>query len=387
MHTPALTPFPPHLLLEIVYSSDAQELVASQLLSTVCLVCKRWRRAVYSEPALWRAFSLRADLLWGAPYARQAQWLNATFNLLRRVAQHIEAFSAYDCHQLERWQAAVAGCWGLAQFLYLLRPSRLQALTLHNYNQHMFAVSDRDRALPEAAVEAIASFTRLTALHLGSPGRPLPPCTQGVLRQLSRLQRLRLHSSEVAQARPLISSIGQLTALTWLDVCTLVFAAAAAAELTQLTCLRHLRLLGGQLEPPGLAAFPLLESFELEHVAVSRELTECRVCTAGSRMRWGPECLAPRAPSSVRLCLTTRLLHTRPEANRLPLPPIALAGWGNFSAAPRAQPERHVVAGWLWHPAAAAIVPPAAASGRAGCPPASGLQRARPPDSSGPQLL
>ncbi|PRW58222.1 3-oxoacyl-ACP reductase [Chlorella sorokiniana] len=70
---------------------------------------------------------------------------------------------------------------------------------------------------------------------------------------------------ESHEAEPLLSSIGQLTGLTWLDFLTPGLT-PPKIQLTQLTQLRHLRLYGGKLQPPGLAAFPRLSSYDLEHV-------------------------------------------------------------------------------------------------------------------------
>ena len=62
--------------------------------------------------------------------------------------------------------------------------------------------------------------------------------------------------------------LGHLHQLTWLEFhCDRH--PPARVELTQLTRLRHLGMFGGQLQAPGLAAFPALNSYDLEYVAVS----------------------------------------------------------------------------------------------------------------------
>ncbi len=247
-----MLPTAPKPLASSACSPDVHELVASQLLSRACLVCKRWRQAIYAEPTLWRSFTLRPELLDDAPFGRQAQWLAATHNLLRRVGRHVEAFSSYIFDAYEAGSACTAGGWSLPQFLRLLDPSRLRALSLHQ------------AAWEKAAAAAVPSFTQLTALHFAS--RRIPPeDAAALLRPLSCLQRLRM---QVHVGSEPSGVLGHLHQLTWLEFhCDRH--PPAQVELTQLTRLRHLGMFGGQLQAPGLAAFPALDSYDLEYVAVS----------------------------------------------------------------------------------------------------------------------
>lgn len=272
----------PILLLSRAHcSTDSQELVAGQLLVRACLVCRRWRNAVYSEPALWRAFTLRGDLYAHLPFDQQARWLAAHFVLLRRVGQHLQAFTAYACANFESDGAGAAGGWRLAQYLRLLNPSKLKALTIQATAIPLDACGAADM------FEVVADFEHLTALRLGSRA-PLPPCTGTVLQQLSGLQRLALDSSSDDldspgddsdssgddldspgddQPAPWLRSISQLRSLTYLSFCP---GRLRSLDLAPLSQLRHLGMVGGELQPPGLAAFPLLTSYSLDHSRVSR---------------------------------------------------------------------------------------------------------------------
>ena len=285
--------------------------MAGQLLTRACLVCRRWRDAVHSEPALWRAFTLRADLVMAdQPFQRQAAWLAASFNLLRRVGQHVESFTAVACGKMEERGAGAAGGWRLPQFLRLLHPSRLTALTLEY--RHLPTVGE----LGAAAAEAVASFSQLSALHLGS-AEQLPACTGAVLRQLSGLQRLRLRQNLGSEPVPgWLASVGQLESLTFL---ALTLGKGAPFPSARLSNLQHLDLYGGTLAPPALGAFPLLRSYMVDNVVVrdllSRGIPGCWAAAIDMLPCYPPCCSlqALQQPAMLTIrrlpCIMTRLSH------------------------------------------------------------------------------
>ena len=107
--------------------------------ASITLVCKRWERLFFSEPALWRRFLLRpakrsfsghdASLRpepWGS-------WCAAKHRQLARVAGLVEVFEAgaraMDFGYMA--QCAHNSGWRLEQFVGLLRPELLTEALLY----------------------------------------------------------------------------------------------------------------------------------------------------------------------------------------------------------------------------------------------------------------
>lgn len=266
-----------------------------QALSTAMLVCKRWRQVAYSTPALWAEFTLRANEVAGGhnapfalePLARAAAFLRATHDLLRRVGRHVAAFTAWECSRLPATPAGSAGGWRLAQFLRLLEPATLSALTIDEARWLL-----NQAPLDPEALELLPRFTHLTALCLMSSSRlQLPPSVPDILQRLPRLVRLRLGFAPPDEATGSAGSlcaaaawaIGMLTALEWLEVPFMFDTFPKPLPWGGLTRLQHL-ILVGNLPAGGLRMFPMLSSYDVKFctvraTATAAALSMCAPCS------------------------------------------------------------------------------------------------------------
>ncbi|KAL4436656.1 hypothetical protein ABPG75_003795 [Micractinium tetrahymenae] len=239
------------------------------------------------------------------PFSRQAAWLAASHNLLRRVGRHVEAFAAYECSSLEVLPAGVAGGWGLQHFLHLLSPVKLTALTIQSARQ----------SLPAGAAEAIARLTGLTALHFGGAASP----GADTLRALTRLARLGINGGPGTDRSALLSAVGGLRSLSWLNLNTNL-RDASVAPLLGLARLRHLTMFGSlrfdMAQPlPDLSALPLLETYELggfhfeDHIMSPAEYQAGALRLSSSQS--GSSERHPLRPALLRALLPHRLPLTR----------------------------------------------------------------------------
>ena len=252
--------------------------------SRVTLVCKRWERLFYSEPALWRHFLLRPATP-GFPGAvgnssQQeleeiwAHWCAAKHRQLARVAGLVEVFEAGP-RRVDLGRMAGTGS-RLDHFVSLLRPEVLTEALLY-------------WGLPE--MSELPRFPRLSRLLLHA--LVLNPGAARLLGGMPQLRSLGLHVHEVSGSN--MSVILGLTQLTQLSF--VVFNALTAGfnyqpsrdseprapdllQLTRLAALRHLTITHrpslyqqereeyefgrqGVLPLPPPASFPALEFYHV----------------------------------------------------------------------------------------------------------------------------
>ena len=145
--------------------------------------------------------------------------------------------------------------WQLSNILALLDPAALTRLELVWVEP-----------VPVPAVAAVAAFSRLTALEIGTPDHRLPGSTAQVIEGLGQLQELKVCGRKLAAG--LVGSIAGVATLTRLELatCQALPGDAKLACLTALSALHHLALTGGgqgggTLKPPAPALFPNLRTF------------------------------------------------------------------------------------------------------------------------------
>lgn len=229
------------------------------------LTCKRWRRVFYSEPALWRTFTLKFSKLHRRPEEEWPVWLQKQAALVRRVAPVLQGLH-WDAAAQEEIGINSAASFeenSVPAFLGYLQTSRLKQLKLQGLDR-----------IPEAAAMSLGRFTQLTELSLCST-RPLPPQMPRSLAQLGELRSLRFSGPAVPPA--LLNSILALSQLTMLDLWADIFPPPAAMDqLTRLAQLQDLGLHAGfkpeaeVFQPPAPARFPAgLQGFFLARIVGS----------------------------------------------------------------------------------------------------------------------
>ncbi|KAL4425336.1 hypothetical protein ABPG75_009352 [Micractinium tetrahymenae] len=243
--------------------------------SDISLVCRRWRRALLAEPALWSKQRLARGSLHDLPLQEQLEWLASKRRLLAATAPVTTCLEVLRAGGIRSWPPPSGAATGsqLAALLRALRRAPLIELTLACGAHKIEGQYSEERGtpdqlcglpcLPAAALRVLPRFAELTALSLQS--WQLPACTAAVLLQLPQLRSLQCAAREVLPS--VADSMIQLTALTRLELRVAV-ALPPLAGLTRLQKLQELvlvceneRLSVAPLPPP--SAFPDLQRYHL----------------------------------------------------------------------------------------------------------------------------
>ncbi|KAL4431089.1 hypothetical protein ABPG75_006345 [Micractinium tetrahymenae] len=192
---------------------------------SVTLVCRRWQRVFYAEPSIWSTFQLvpgPALLRQSAPGACRA-WLGVQYRLLQRVAPAVATLVVRDS-----WCSDTASPdsphLDTALALSLLSAPACTGLVLRTRS-----------ALADAAVQQVATLSRLTALQLSTP--QVTPGTAAALGTLHNLRALRLDTAALPDGA--CASLSRLGSLTLLDIEAPQLPAGLAAVLTGLAGQLH----------------------------------------------------------------------------------------------------------------------------------------------------
>lgn len=180
---------------------------------SVALVCRRWHRLLFSEPALWKELGIGCQSLDGLPPEEHAQWFASKRALLRRVGSLAQGLHLNDGRDvvegadypwqdgaLQQLSDACGAGWQLhADVLAHLGPAALTSLCLR-----------WGPPISQAALQSLSSFASLAVLSLDAQA-PMPPNAPAVLAQLSGLHTLRL--GDQAAAAEVLACLPQLPAL------------------------------------------------------------------------------------------------------------------------------------------------------------------------------
>lgn len=283
-------------------------------LSAASLVCKRWRRVLFSEPALWRLFKISLSSM------EEAERRTGLLRLLERVGgllHHLKLDCGWFDGGLDAKQvAAVAACLprlgqlgriSIYTSAHPVPPVLLEALPVATA---LTSVKLRCSQLPANAAGALARMTQLRSMTLR--GSALQKVAAQALQRLPQLETLSLsfRAAEAGGTQALQAALSQMAALRSLsrDVpgITVAGIAASAVQLRQLTELQltfeppmpslsllpsHLRQLqritesftwGEEEHPPWPrpAAFPALQSFLYSSHRDQIELEQVRCAAA-----------------------------------------------------------------------------------------------------------
>ncbi len=179
--------------------------------ASITLVCHRWHRLFYSEPALWRSLELPAKSLAYANVAGRAQqWFAAKARLLRRVGgfvQHLKYKRTQSYFQdgynkmldVQQVAADCGGEWQLGSSV-LAHLSTVQSLRLEWIT------------VDAAAAAALQRLTSLTQLYIEGDD-DLPGSLLAALPSLPQLLSLRLFGGTMPGLRAALCPLTQLTQL------------------------------------------------------------------------------------------------------------------------------------------------------------------------------
>lgn len=259
-------------------------------LSSLSLVCKRFRRVLYSDaPEQWHTLRLetsRLDFLTAraavtpqtpptcrhadppaSPTGRQQRqrWFAGKRRLLERVGGQVAALAVHDRTGMLRSSGhGAGGGWDLAALLGLLRPGVLADMELEVHP-----------APPLAALEMLPLFAgSLTALNLDAP--QMPATVAALLPALCGLRHLRLAGQHLPEGA--VGAAAGLDALTRLELESGFLPLPPLAPLTRLRRLRRLRVMDeSQREEPLQVPPPSAWPAGLEALT----LFMCSLCQVG----------------------------------------------------------------------------------------------------------
>ena len=167
------------------------------------LTCRRWRAVFYSEPAIWRRFTLHSRRLHELPAPKQQAALAGRMALLQRVAPLVSEAEIVARLGL-RALVAVAAHARLEDFIRALPGPSLTSLTLCCPHEGAAA----QQAAVHMALVRLAALRQLV-LECGQPPAGAPQA----LARLTHLHTLVLRASALSSA--LLASVARhLTALT-----------------------------------------------------------------------------------------------------------------------------------------------------------------------------
>lgn len=236
----------------------------------VTLVCKRWRRAYFDEPRLWRSLWLVPGpmALAGRQRAGFRRWLAGRHRLLQRVARHVQELGLDDSWGAMSGAAAAAALtWHTGRLLTALQPHAVRRLTV-------WWPSGEEQPPPAArAARALRCLPGLTSLCIDADNPPASICA--ALSCLEALEDLSCRASRLPPGT--LAAASRLQRMTRLRLAS-THPLPPLEPLCALTRLRHLELHQryGVLVLPSLQPLLLLRLFDMsdrystgEHVLVS----------------------------------------------------------------------------------------------------------------------